>query len=885
MLAEEDTLERGFLGLPAPISFFGSADHEAAIEEQPVLPTELGNYRILEVLGRGGMGTVYLGEQTEPVRRHVAIKVLDRIHDPSRRKRFAAEGQALARLKHPNVAALYEVGSTDSSLPYVAMEYVDGEPIHRWCDQHGLNLRERIEVFLGACAGVSHAHEKSILHRDLKPSNVLVTEVDGSPTAKVIDFGIARALDDESLHGSTRLTLDYQLVGSPAYMSPEALTLGPDADLDTRSDVYSLGLLLFELLSGLLPFGSSDPTLASILQRLSMEEELTLPSVCLKNVEADEAERLASLRGMSRESFGRGLRGDLDAIVRKAVARDRSRRYASPAELASDLERYLDDQPIRARPPSTVYVLGLFLKRRRGVVAASIALVLALVAGIIGRSLEADRANREASRAKAALVEAEDVSQFLIELFEVADPERKPGDPIDVQDLLQRAEASLDEKLEQQPLAVARLRHTLGEIYSKLGQLDVAERQFTHALELRQQLLPDGHGDRLDTLNWLGTIYRRLGRLEEAETTLEALLLSLDRRPDTDPVEKAAALNSLGNVYWNQLRLDEAAEVHRSALVIREAVLGADHADTAESLNNLGAISMDRRDWQSAERYFSRADEILRHHLGAEHPRVAVTVHNRGIVARGLSRWDEALELSEESISLFDRAYGDHHHRALMARSWGARLLYDMGRLDEAADLASEVLSRGEQNPSARLDVIRSWRVLGACRMVQRDFEGAERALRQDFELRLERWGPERGSVLGSRSLLAWLDLYRGRPQEALDAHREILADRQRLQGEEHRSTAWSRYSVGVALAGLGRRQEAITELETARAVFEGSVPRPRLELGATLRELGLLLRAEGREREAAELLAAAREDHSSLPPGHQERLRTEEAAGTEPSS
>ncbi len=261
-----------FLGLPAvanladgptPTAWTLTDARELDVyaPSQESIPEQIGPYRIVGTLGQGGMGSVYLGEQTEPVRRRAALKMLDAINDRRRLQRFAAECQALARLHHPNVAALYEVGSTDQDHPYVAMEPVDGTAITRWCDERQLPLKDRIELFFGVCAGVRHAHEKGILHRDLKPANVLVTEVDGVPTAKVIDFGIARAFGDPLHSGSTPMTLENQIVGSPAYMCPE-IAAG-EREVDTRSDVYSLGLLLYELLVGTLPFETQRVDLAT----------------------------------------------------------------------------------------------------------------------------------------------------------------------------------------------------------------------------------------------------------------------------------------------------------------------------------------------------------------------------------------------------------------------------------------------------------------------------------------------------------------------------------------------------------------------------------------------------------------------------------------------
>ncbi len=374
LLDEEPALDDGFLEVPAAAGL--AAVRRAAVRRtgesgtlphgSPVpLPVErLGPYRVVRTLGRGGMGTVFLGEQQEPVRRRVALKVIDAIHGRTGRQRFAAECQALARLGHPNVASLYEVGTTEEGYPFVAMELVDGTVITTWCDERTLGLGQRLELFLGACAGVRHAHEKGVLHRDIKPSNVLVTEVDGRPAAKLIDFGIARAHGDgpSLIDTSTAITLEHQIIGSPAYMSPEALPFS-DRDVDTRSDVYSLGLLLYELLAGVLPFELEDQSLADLIRRLEAADEMPAPSVRFRGLDDDDRRQIAERRGLSEKALERRIRGDLDAIAARAIARDPERRYDSAADLAADLERHLHSEPVAARPPTAGYLLGCFLRR------------------------------------------------------------------------------------------------------------------------------------------------------------------------------------------------------------------------------------------------------------------------------------------------------------------------------------------------------------------------------------------------------------------------------------------------------------------------------------------------------------------------------------------
>ncbi|MCB1037759.1 MAG: serine/threonine protein kinase, partial [Acidobacteria bacterium] len=366
MLYEQE--DDDFLETPAAEQMAQAA---AARSQGASVPERIANYRLLRRLGEGGMGTVYLAEMDEPVKRRVALKVVRVLHSNALRRRFAAECQALARLSHPNIAALYEVGTTDDGdgLPYLAMELADGPPITEWCDRKKIDLNSRLRLFLGVCAGIKHAHEKGVLHCDLKPSNVLVTSLDGQDVAKVIDFGIARALDEPLLEdGQATREL---LLGSPPYISPEALSRGGRRHLDARTDFYSLGLLLYELVTGALPFDSEDSSLWTLLRRIN-DSDPPSPSSRFLRLEAARAQEVAAHLGTAPPRLGRRLRGDLDAIILRAIDRDPDRRYGSPSELAADIERHLGHRPIEARPPSALYVARRFARRHGGAVAAAV---------------------------------------------------------------------------------------------------------------------------------------------------------------------------------------------------------------------------------------------------------------------------------------------------------------------------------------------------------------------------------------------------------------------------------------------------------------------------------------------------------------------------------
>ncbi len=386
-------------------------------------PQRIGRYRILEVLGQGGMGTVYLAEQTEPIRRQVAIKVIRASRrDAQFTHRFEAERQALARMSHPCIAQVYEAGDTESGQPFFAMEHVPGEPITDYCDRERLSIDQRLDLFVAVCRGIHHAHQKGILHRDIKPPNILVATEQGRPVPKIIDFGVAKMLDAKAAESPE--TVFGVVLGTPSYLSPESIAASTDtdsADPDTRSDVYALGILLFELLVGERPFGRSGESLLQILRQVT-EGEVPAPSVRWRALTMGESDARAAARATGAANVVRSLRGDLDWITLKATSRLREMRYDSAAELANDIERHRRFEPVHAGPPGRLYVLGKFARRYRAALLATGFVILALVGGVAARTLEARRANREAAAARQAQAETAEVVEFLVDLFEVNDP-------------------------------------------------------------------------------------------------------------------------------------------------------------------------------------------------------------------------------------------------------------------------------------------------------------------------------------------------------------------------------------------------------------------------------------------------------------------------------
>ena len=846
-----------------------------------------GPYRVLTTLGQGGMGTVYLAEQRKPVRRRVALKVLDAVHDRRRLKRFAAEGQALARLNHPNIASLYEVGATGDGHPFVVMEPVEGVAITEWCDQRRLSLEERIELFLGACAGVRHAHEKGVLHRDLKPANVLVTEVDGRATAKVIDFGIARALGEPLLSDSSSesMTQENQLVGSPVFMCPEAAR--GERDLDTRSDVYGLGLVLYQLLTGVMPFDSQDMTLVTLLKRIA-RGGLPTPSARLAELGTERRRQLARRRGTGERGLSRRLRGDLDAITAKAVARDPEDRYGSPSELAADLRRHLEIEPVEARPATSLYVLGRFLHRRSGVALAAGALILALLAGFVARTREArranleaqrageqaDRANREAERAREALAEAQRVSGFLVDLFEIADPERNPEEPLDVRQLLDRGAERLQDELGDQPLARALFLHTIGELYTKMALFEPAEELIAEALEIRERELAADHPDVLESVNQLGVLYRRQGRLDEAEPLLRRVLSARERAPEPEPLAIALALNNLGNLLWSQERFEQAEIVHRRALAIRERELGPGHAGLADTLNNLGALFQAQRRYEEARPVLERAAGIYADVAGIEHPRYAAILFNLALVADRLGDWRAAEEHCRQAATAWQAAYGAEHPRTRNAYSRLASLLRRQGRYEDSVRVYRATLGANEQALADDPETARVLNGLAISEAELGDYASAEDHFQRALQIYRKALGEDHSSTINAKSNLAWLAWRRGAAAEAEAAHRRVLERRRQIHGPEHYEIGWTLHYLARAIVDQGRDGEAEPLFRRALEVREETRGEDHREVADTLHELGLLAGRAGRFEEARGMLERALDIRRRALPADHPKLR-----------
>jgi eukaryotic-like serine/threonine-protein kinase len=837
-------------------------DHAAANlpAEQP--GQVIDRYKLLQPIGEGGFGTVWMAEQREPVKRRVAVKVIKLGMDTKQViARFEAERQALAMMDHPNIAKVLDAGTTSTGRPYFAMEYIRGVPILEYCDTETLDTKSRLGLFAQVCQAIQHAHQKGIIHRDIKPSNVLVTLHDGVPVAKVIDFGVAKATNTE-LTARTLFTEHHQMIGTPAYMSPEQAEMS-GLDIDTRSDIYSLGVLLYELLTGTTPFTTKELAskgLAEML-RIIREVEPHKPSTRLSTL-GDTASRTAQQRRVDIRKLGLILRGDLDWIVMKCLEKDRARRYETANGLAADIHRHLNDEPVVASPPSTSYKLRKFVKRNRAQVIAGGVVAAALILGIVGTSVgmawainEKSRADKEAARANAsAVAEAEqrrvaeaneqraieeatkaerelaratEIKRLITDMLTNVSPEVAQGtDTTLLKGLLDDASKRLARGEITNELIAAELHQVVGDVYRSLGLYPQAEAHLPVALEIRKRVLGEEHPETLGSKDILATLYSRQGRYAEAETLrLETLEITKRVLGEEHP-STLVSMNNLATLYQNQGRYAEAEPLYQQTLEIRKRVLGEEHSETLVSMINLASLYGEQERYAEIEPMYLKTLGIHRRVHGVEHPITLHFMHNMATVYEGQGRYAEAEQLNSQTLEIRQRVLGAEHPDTLASMINLATLYASQGRNAQAEPLILKTLEiqtrvLGEENP----DTLTSMRNLALLYANQGRYADAEPLYLKALEIHRRVLGEEHPGTLTIMNNLAFLYFRQGRNAEAEALNLQTLEIRRRVLGEEHSET------LGL-LTNLGLLYNSMERHEDAAAMFETSLPIKRRVLG-----------------------------------------------------
>lgn len=842
------TVASGAGGADAPHGAPAAADQSHDLPAGSIV----GSYTIQSVIGRGGMGVVYLAEQGSP-RRTVALKLIrPGIASEQVLGRFDYEVQILGRLQHPGIAQIYEAGTTrvsGSVQPFFAMEHVDGRPLNAFIADSRAGIRARLGLFVRICDAVQHAHAKGVIHRDLKPGNILVAEegtearrdegtkerhqagvrslraaapswLRASP--KILDFGVARSTDQD-VRGQTLQTTVGQLIGTVPYMSPEQIA-GDPRELDTRSDVYSLGVILYEMLSGRLPYELSHKPLAEAAR-----------IIC-----ESEPERLGAAN--------RALRGDLEIIAAHALEKDRTRRYQSASDLAADVRRFLNHEPIVVRPPSAWYQFEKFARRNPALLAAGGTLAIALITGLIvvsgllartmtaetvarERAAEAETARavaiekqalaeRETANARAAADEAEAVNKFLNDMLASVNPAQ--GDrEMTVAQVLEKASGEVGEKFPKQPRVEAAVRTTIGRSWRGLGHSERAEQQFRAALALRKQAGPEALAGKLEAMNDLAIALQDQNKLDEAEVLFRAALPEYEKALGADSSQTLAARNNLGLLLIVRGRYAEAEEYLRAALEGHRRVSGNENIDTLDAMSNLSTLLQYQGKLDLAEPLARESLETRRRVFGARHPGTLIAVNNLGTLLAARGKLEEAEPYYAESMRMSRDVLGEEHPDTLTSMSNVAGLARDRSKPEEAEKLFREVLGlRRKVLGDKHADTIDTLRNLG---MTLRDagrMEEAERFLRESVAGARAALGEDNPDTLAAEYGLGLLLLKSERAVEAEPILRGVSQRAARVLGEDAWKTGQYRTAYGDALTTLGRYGEAETELLAARGLL-----------------------------------------------------------------
>ena len=776
------------------------------------LVQQLEGYRLVRLLGRGGMGEVWEGVQERP-RRRVAIKLVrGDLLSPSMRRRFDIEAEALGRLSHEGIAKVFEAGLEPSTgRPFYAMEYVDGTTLGQFIAQKKPSLDSRLRLMLKLCLAVQHAHQKGVIHRDLKPGNVMVCS-DGEP--KILDFGLARlAADGDEASLVTRETQAGQVLGTLAYMSPEQAEGNSEA-IDTLTDIYALGVIAYQLLAGQLPLNLTD---------------LPLPAAVRRIVE-DEPSRLSSL--------DRGFKGDLDTIVAKAMAKDKAMRYASAEALAEDLRRYLESEPIAARRPSTWYNARKFARRNKAVVAGVAASFIILLAGAATslvfavqardqavvakaqarRALQAEQeavAQREdADRQRAEAVRqgaiAEETNEFLLGMFQQADPGVALGREITAVDLVSRGAEGLSQRFEDQPLVRASLQNHLGMVLMELGQPAKAEPLYRGAWEARERELGAEHEETLVSLNNLATAVEGLGQLTQGAALHRRVLAMREKKLGKDHLDTLLSVNNLAAALHAAGQTEEAEKLFRRVLSGYERELGPDDGRTLSVIGHLAEVLEISGKADQALPLFRRSLEGHKRVYGDNHPYTLMALNNMAYVLHSLGRLEEAREMHQECLDKREHVLGADHPHTLSSTHNLAALLYEMRDYGQALKYFQRVLKARERLLGAdHPDTLASVNSVAVALMSLERYEEAEPLLRRSYEGDQRVLGPDHPQTLSSIGNMAGLLRMMGRLDEAEKMYRQAIKARERVMGESHVDTLNSLYSLAGVLRKAGRQSEA----------------------------------------------------------------------------
>lgn len=847
----------------------------------------IGSYQLLKRIGEGGMGQVWLAQQTAPLQRQVALKLIRwGMYDETLLHRFEAERQSLAVMDHPSIAKVFDAGATQEGQPYFVMEYVAGVSITDYCDQKKLRIRDRLELFVKVCEGVQHAHQKAIIHRDLKPANILVAEIDGNPVPRIIDFGLAKAINrditEETLH--TRIG---NFVGTPGYMSPEQCD--PTArDVDTRTDVYSLGVVLYVLLTGSAPFETKEwkhKPFDEILQRLR-EQDPVRPSTKV-SADHDTLSSTAEARGTEPKQLVRALRGDLDWITMKAVERDRARRYPTPSDLAADIRRYLNHEIVLAVPPSLAYRGRKFARQHRVALLTTSAFALVLMAAAVISIRQSILASKAATAANREAAVAQAVSDFLQnDLLAQASANRQgPGtnpDPdLKVRTALDRAAERIEGKFANQPGVEASIRSTIGRTYQELGLNPQARKQLERALELQRRLLGEDNPKTLDTKNSLGWTAKSQGNYPEAEALLTQTLAARRRVLGPEHRDTLFSMNNLAVLYLQEGKYAQAEALDSQTLEIRRRVLGSDHPDTLVSLSNLSEAYSYEGKYAQSEILDNQAVEAKRRVLGPEHPETLISISDLASVYEYEGKYAQAETLNKQVLEIRRRVLGSDHSATLASMINLAIDYRDEGKYGQARALDKQVLEierrvLGPDNPQT----LESMNDLAEDYRDEGKYAQAEALNRQVLAVRRRVLGPEHPDTLASMNNLADDYAEEGNYTQAESLFNQTLAIVRRVEGPEHPDTLAFMSDFAGMYQRKGNYSLAQKYAGQALAGRRHALGSENPDTMASAADLALAYLSQGKFAESEPLAREAMETNQKEHPDDWQRFRAESLLG-----